>query len=466
MKRALLALGWVASLVPAVADPLHGPNVNPSNFAVLVEWEKFTDQQAGVIGDNLSAETWSVYREALSWKDEEPKGAIAQQLKRWGNAFDGNGVLESSEGEEEYVGVPRGALSDYVVEMAIPLFPNRMEGPEGDLRGASLVEDRWQMGEEANRHHTEAKQAFRALAKALVEAGLADARLRLGWELTGDWFPWGIDPKGSNAGTAEEFKDCWKFVYLTMEEVNPRFTWVWNCTLGFDHFDPSKAFPEYPDLNFADPADQKDKILAEFMSVDLYDADGECYYRSDEDIEIERESMVSYWNLHPEKQKRAFLALQKKVFEGRGHLAKEGESRTYGLRFFKEFADSKRLPLAVSEWGPWANFVLQRNSEDGTKLNSIGYGGDDNPYFIAGAIDWFRENEVAYACLFEFYNGGEGDTVDHTILPHYWNSSREGRPLMSLYPSESPFYPIKDQIHPRAAKAYLESLSEAGGESD
>ena len=119
------------------------------------------------------------------------------------------------------------------------MFPNLMKNEEGALVKAFTVKDRWQMGESENRHHKEARRAFQALAVALVKSGMAEARLRLGWEFVGDWFPWGIDPEGGEMmGTAEQYKACWKFIYLTMEEVNPKFEWVWCSTVGYDHFDP------------------------------------------------------------------------------------------------------------------------------------------------------------------------------------------------------------------------------------
>ena len=443
----------------AFSEALHGPNVNPSNLAVLVEWEKFTGQQAGIIGDNFSADSWEVFQEASSYREKNPKGAIAEQLRRWGQAFDGNGVLESSEGSTPYQGSPRGALSDYVLELAIPIFPSRLANEDGELVDSSTVPDRWGMGAEGSRHYQDARRAFRSLATALVDNGMKDARLRLGWEFSGDWFPWGIDPNGgARAGTPEQFKACWKFVYLTMEEVNPRFTWVWSSHTGYDHFDPSAAFPEYPKDSFPDAEDQKDKTLVDFVSVDVYDADGDCYFRPDDPSKDNYELIPGYWNHHPKELQDAYTHFAQKIFEGKGHHAAEGESAIYGLRFFKNLADEKRLPFVLSEWGPWANWIPVRGSKTGKMLRSIAFGGDDNPLFIDGLFKWVTENEVNAAVLFEFYDGGAGDRVDHTLLPRFWNTPQEGRPRVSLYPENSPYFQIKDQLHPRAAEAYLRNL--------
>ncbi len=462
MKGILILGGMALFCAVAGAQTLHGPNVNPSNLAVLVEWEKFTGRQADIIGDNLSADSWAVFREAPSYREEGQKSAIAEQLRRWQSAFDGNGILEEGEGAEPYLGQPLGSLSDYAVELALPMFPNRMLNQQGELVASSTVGDRWQMGDRDNRHHREAKKAFQALAVALVDSGMAEAHLRLAWEFTGDWFPWGIDPNGGESmGTAADFKACWKFIYLAMEEVNPKFQWVWNATVGFDHFDPREAFPHYPEERFSNYLDNEDKTLVDFISADIYDADGECYYRVDNPEDEGFEFTPGFWNRHEEERKLAFEHFRTKVFEGRGNRAEEGESATYGLRYFKELADEKELPLVISEWGPWANYVPQRNSKEGKFLRSGAFGGDDHPEFIDAFFKWMEENEIGYAALFEFYNGGEGDIVDHTLVPGYWNTPREGRPRVSLYPEGSPFAKVTDQLHPRAAQAYLRNLNEA-----
>ncbi len=462
MRSVVGSLSFLSLFVfSAKAQTLQGPNVNPSNLAVLVEWEKFTGRKADIIGDNFSAHTWDVLRDATSFRQEGTLGAVAEQLRRWQSAFDEDGVLHFGEGDKPYLGRPKGRLFDYELELAIPMFPNYLTDESGNEVEASQVPDRWQMGRVDNRHHSEAKRAFRALAAALVHSGMTRARIRLAWEFTGDWFPWTIDPQaGSTRGTAEQFKECWKFIYLTMEEVNPHFEWVWCATVGFDHFDPGLAFPHYPGEEFFDRGDNTDKLLVDYISVDVYDADGECYFRDEHSEKEESRLRPGYWNTRDQEREAAFQHFRAKVFEGRGNLAQEGESKTYGLRYFKALADKHKLPLAVSEWGPWANYVPKTGANAPVFLRSAAFGGDDNPEFIDGLFKWNQENEVAYSVLFEFYNGGEGDTVDHTLLPGYWNSSRENRPRVSLYPSGSSFSQITDQIHPRAAKAYLRNLNE------
>ena len=162
------------------------------------------------------------------------------------------------------------------------------------------------------------------------------------------------------------------------------------------------------------------------------------------------------------KRKAAYEWLERKVFEGRGNKATGEESSIYGMRYFKELADEKGLPFVVSEWGPWANWVPTRNWKEGSEkeefLRSAAFGGDDNPLFVDGLFKWAKENDVKYSALFEFYNGGEGDTVDHTSCPDFGIPRRKGRPRLSLYPEDSPHSKVTDQLHPQAAKAYLRNL--------
>lgn len=456
LRTSLLAAFGLCSTL-AIGETLHGPHVNPSNMAVLVEWEKATSRQADLIGDSFSANTWSVFEEAYTF-ETTPRGAIAEQLRRWQNAFDGNQILEASEGDAPYAGKPRGELADYVVEVTLPMFPNEMKNASGELTRSMEVLDRWAMSDPTNRHHAEARRAFRAFARALVAAGLESAHLRLGWEFTGDWFPWGIDPKGgAGMGTPEQFKEVWKFIYLTMEEVNPQFSWVWCGTVGFNHFDPAEAFPEYPSVTFRNREDNADKVLVDYIAADVYDADGECYFKNDNPQDENYELTPGYWNTRSKEQEEAYKCLEKKIFEGKGPAV---NNEVVGLRYYHNLAVEKKLPFRLSEWGPWANYVPEWNSKTGKLLRSYAFGGDDNPYFIDGLFRWLKANDVYAACLFEFYNGGQGDIVDHTLLRGYWNSEREKRPRISLYPADSPYGAITDQLHPRAGEAYLKHLRE------
>ena len=184
MMKVLIFLSCFSLFAFCRAEPLHGPNVNPANLPVLIEWEKFTGRKADIIGDNFSAHTWSVFHEALEFRESGQTSAIAEQLRRWADAFDGDRIIRDAESAAPYYGKPRGALSDYIIEMSVPIFPGLLLNREGEMVDASTVSDRWEMGEKSNRHHKAAREAFRSLAKALVSNGMGGARIRLGWEFS------------------------------------------------------------------------------------------------------------------------------------------------------------------------------------------------------------------------------------------------------------------------------------------
>ncbi len=82
MMKVLIFLSCFSLFAFCRAEPLHGPNVNPANLPVLIEWEKFTGRKADIIGDNFSAHTWSVFHEALEFRESGQTSAIAEQLRR------------------------------------------------------------------------------------------------------------------------------------------------------------------------------------------------------------------------------------------------------------------------------------------------------------------------------------------------------------------------------------------------
>jgi len=91
----------VALGVTAYGEPLHGPNVNPSNLSVLTEWENFVGEPAGIIGDNLSANGWDVFLESGRFVENGPLPAMANALQRWVHAFDGDPSTGQNEGFPE-----------------------------------------------------------------------------------------------------------------------------------------------------------------------------------------------------------------------------------------------------------------------------------------------------------------------------------------------------------------------------
>ncbi|SDQ67111.1 glycoside hydrolase family 26 protein [Quadrisphaera sp. DSM 44207] len=88
---------------------------------------------------------------------------------------------------------------------------------------------------------------FKTLSQTLVDRGLGDSVIRLGWEMNGTWFRWSAvkDPAA--------FVAYWRQVVTTMRSVpGASFTFEWapNIGEGTAGFDKTRAYPgdEYVDL--------------------------------------------------------------------------------------------------------------------------------------------------------------------------------------------------------------------------
>ena len=234
------------------AQPLHGPNVNPGNMPILMAWETWMEQEGGVtqgadiIGDNLSINTWEDFSDVvIEDSNGDPQlflgsngagGPVAETLNRWLDAFDGDGfydVDQNSSTPKEFIGNPKKNLADYVVEFAIPMFPSLPDVPGTGRPDISLSP--WTVYDENHPLHDVARDAYKDLANALKLIGFQNVRIRLAWEMSGDWFPWGTPFGTQNLQTfddpyEDEFKLCWEFIYNTMEAEFPELEWVW-CTV-------------------------------------------------------------------------------------------------------------------------------------------------------------------------------------------------------------------------------------------
>ncbi len=91
---------------------------------------------------------------------------------------------------------------------------------------------------------------FKTVAQALINGGDGSSTIRLGWEMTGDWYPWygGANPSA--------FISAWRQIVTSMRSVSgAHFTFDFNVALH--NFDPSKLYPgdAYVDLIGADNYD-------------------------------------------------------------------------------------------------------------------------------------------------------------------------------------------------------------------
>ncbi len=197
-------------------------------------------------------------------------------------------------------------------------------------------------------------QYFEQLGQTLVEHGLANTVLRLGWEFNGGWYTFRA------SGKEKEFAEYWKQIVTTMRAVpGQQFVFNWNPTLGWEQFPADKAWPgdEFVDEIGVDVYDQS--WIAETYPLPK-DAD-------EKEIQRRREKV---WN--------------ERIYGG-----------PYGLKYWVDFAREHKKPLSIPEWG-----VCNRQD---------GHGGGDNRYFVEqmGAFITNPDNNITWHCYFDV-NAGDG----------------------------------------------------------
>ena len=183
-------------------------------------------------------------------------------------------------------------------------------------------------------------ERFREVARQLVAAGQGGAILRLGFEFTGNWFPWSAGP-----GEGQRlFAEAWRQIVGAMRSVpGANFKFDWCPTLHGSWYEGRQLDPAG-----AYPGDQ----WVDYIGMDVYDQD-----------------WMQGWN----KPRSRWRNLKKS---------------SYGLVWHRDFARSHRKPMTFPEWG-----LAQR---------ADGHGGGDNPYFIRKMHRWIASNPVAYHMYFEF----------------------------------------------------------------
>jgi hypothetical protein len=79
---------------------------------------------------------------------------------------------------------------------------------------------------------------FKKIARILVDHGQANAVIRLGWEMNGDWFQW------SARGNEAAFVTYWRNVVRTMRAVEgTNFKFDWSPVFGPTAIDPETVYP-------------------------------------------------------------------------------------------------------------------------------------------------------------------------------------------------------------------------------
>jgi Glycosyl hydrolase family 26 len=137
---------------------------------------------------------------------------------------------------------------------------------------------------------------FRVLAQQLVQGGEADATLRIGWEMTGDWFAWsGVKNPVAWVGAYQ------KAVTAMRSVAGQHFSFDWTVALG--QADPK---PLYPGNAYVD-----------LIGADVYDASFSTSYKATDHAKV--------WN--------------------------ETVTKPYGLNWLARFASQHGKRISFSEWG-------------------------------------------------------------------------------------------------------------------
>lgn len=192
---------------------------------------------------------------------------------------------------------------------------------------------------------------FQSLGKFLVAHDESNAILRLGWELSGNWFPW------SAQSDPTAFAAYWRQIVDTMRAVPGQdFQFDWNGgSAGQTGWDPTAAYPG--------------NAYVDYISADVYDWSPE-YYSNNDPTPAE---VQEFWN--------------NTVLNG-----------TDGLNWTATFAEQNDKPMALPEWG------LMYRPDDGQ-------GGGDDTVFLQDMYNFITTHNVAYADYFDYDPGsGQGDS--------------------------------------------------------
>ena len=193
-------------------------------------------------------------------------------------------------------------------------------------------------------------QYWRNLANELTVYGLHWAYLRLGWEMDGNWYPWGA-PQGS--GREAAFAGCFRRIVQTMRAAQPANQWkfVWNPTASWS--DPSYLTATWPGDAYVD-----------VVGIDLYDqswAPNTYPYPATCDSACRLARQQTAWNSH-----------------------------AWYLQTMRNFALARGKPFSIPEWG-----LVGRTD---------GHGGGDNPYYIQKMHEFISDpaNAVRFHVMFDF----------------------------------------------------------------
>jgi hypothetical protein len=248
----------------------------------------------------------------------------------------------------------------FVLSVAILAGPWDLSGPSIGTDAKKHVSHEAGTRGEYNRY-------FKSLAEHLVQAGLDDSLLRLGWEMNGGWYTWRA------GGHEEAFAGYWRQIVTTMRSVpggqNLRFVFNPDCDPG-----GCKSEKAWPGDEFVD-----------FVGVDIYD----CSW------------LPGTYPIPTDATPEQALARQQKVWN---ELHLHGNSN-HRLLYWRDFAKQHHKPLCFPEWGLCGRQVK-------------GHGGGDDPYFVEQMHQFFTApgNNVAFHSYFDCSDLHDKNT-DHRLSP-------------------------------------------------
>ena len=202
---------------------------------------------------------------------------------------------------------------------------------------------------------------FRTLAQEMVDDGLGDAIIRLGWEANGDWYPWraSVDP--------EAWKAYFKRIVGVMRSVQPKVAGQPAQAFEFDLTYNRGTSGTAMRFETMYPGDE----WVDIIGLDVYDTK----WMDDTSPPEAR------WN--------------------------EVLTQEMGLDDFAAFAASRGKPMSIPEWALW-----ERDHDDN---GGVG----DNPYFIDRMADWIAAHDGTGGLLYHgYFNHLSGWTGDHRLASY------------------------------------------------
>jgi hypothetical protein len=222
---------------------------------------------------------------------------------------------------------------------------------------------------------------FAAVGRALVDADLHDAIVRIGWEFDGDWFPWSArDHEGEYAG-------CFQSAVRAMRSVGGTFSFEWSASDDVFMRPLDALIASYPGDAYVD-----------IFGVNAYDVSWAA-------------------NTYP-------LPADCDASCASQHRTAAWDDLMQGVFFMRDLAASRGKPISIPEWGLWER--------------SDGHGGGDNADYIARMHAFVNDpqNRVFYQAYFDIDWGdgahqisNVGDSVDQTHTTRFPAAAAKYREL-------------------------------------